>query len=295
MKSSVLICLVVVMLLAGCQPKKPGLDSGAGAGTAAVSGQFLRLTAQGMEAVRMEEWTLARDYLAEAQAASPLEPQGIYNLAVAYDRLGHDVQAAYWYRAFLATGPESEAVEAVRQAALECEARSLVAALVLWDMALDRIGITPALTEGKAEALVLAGLATEARELAFTFKDMTEQASVLARVAVVLDMQGDSAGAREALESVPQEQYDLGVLLYDTNRRGEFPVEALSDNALSGWLAAIRALPPEVDTSTSGYMRTALAKAEAEDDLMLVNEAMVLTRSIADLQRVDRRWRRLTP
>jgi hypothetical protein len=64
---------------------------------------------RGLAATRQQDWDLAIKYFKEAQKASPLAPETIFNLALAYDKAdGCDLFAAAYYRAYLVAVPEEE-------------------------------------------------------------------------------------------------------------------------------------------------------------------------------------------
>lgn len=69
---------------------------------------------QGLEAVRMEDWTLAIGYFARAQKADPVSPPTLYNLGLAHAKAGNEVAGLAWLRAFLAADPNSANAGAVR-------------------------------------------------------------------------------------------------------------------------------------------------------------------------------------
>jgi hypothetical protein len=88
---------------------------------------------RGLAATRQEDWDLAIKYFKKTQKASPLAPEVLFNLALAYDKAeGADLLAAAYYRAYLAMVPEAENKDKIRarieELLLSCEsiARKLV-------------------------------------------------------------------------------------------------------------------------------------------------------------------------
>lgn len=290
---ALLVPALLLALLAACQP---GVRSPHPAGPPP---EFVQRTARGLAAARLEEWELARTFLAAAQAAAPREAQGLCNLGAANDRAGRDLAAAYWYRACLAAAPDAANAAEVRRAALRSEARSLAAALALWDRALALAPGDSGLHQRKAETLTMAGRADEARAVALALADPSAQADVLASVAVILGLQGDAEAARETLAAIadPQrrasEEADLPSVLDWTEAEFEEGAEKAPDTILDDWLRLLANLGPEREAPTAEYGRAALARGQAEGVAGLAAAAADLTEALADLQLTDRFWRRM--
>ncbi len=85
--------------------------------------------ARGLEAAEGGRWEEAIAAFKEARERAHASPSLYYNLGLAYQRGGHRIQAALWYRAWLAAEPDSPKAPVVRfetnRLILETEAYAL--------------------------------------------------------------------------------------------------------------------------------------------------------------------------
>ena len=70
---------------------------------------------RGMAAVDQKEWRLASEYFAKAEELAPLVPDILYNLGVAHSKVGNEILASLWLRAYLEVAPNSSKAQVVRQ------------------------------------------------------------------------------------------------------------------------------------------------------------------------------------
>jgi len=87
---------------------------------------------RGMSAVDAKSWKLAAQYFEEARKANPGDPEVLFKLALATDRIGRrELLAIAWYRAFLATVPDAQTVARVKKQILVLEMRAEAKLLAL--------------------------------------------------------------------------------------------------------------------------------------------------------------------
>lgn len=103
---------------------------------------------KGLAAAGQQEWALAVKYFGEAQAAAPSAPEILFNLALAYDKLGgRELMALAWFHAYLAAAPQADNVQPVRHRMTELEVKVEATVQKLFAQALEAASALP-LDEG---------------------------------------------------------------------------------------------------------------------------------------------------
>lgn len=74
--------------------------------------EVIEVINKGLSEVQKGQWAMANNYFQEALSSAPLEPAIIFNIALAYDRQGKDLESISWYWVYLAL--QSRASNAIR-------------------------------------------------------------------------------------------------------------------------------------------------------------------------------------
>ncbi len=134
-----------------------------------------------MAAVGRSDWKSAVAAFREAQQEVPFEPAVLFRLALTHDKAAHELQAAAWYRAYLAATPQAANVQEVRQ----------------------RVGVLETAVRSKARELV--GVAAKTLPIVLESlppgdADKKQLDSDLRSVVYLQALAGDAAGAAKTLD-----------------------------------------------------------------------------------------------
>lgn len=229
---------------------------------------------------------IAREYFVAAQEVAPDNPHVIYNLAVACDRDGRDLEAAYWYRAYLAAAPDAENADAVRKAGSVVEARASLAAFLLWEQARWNHEEDLVLIEGMSATLALSGQLDEI--VAWSRVADRGRENILVTAMETFGQMGDA----DALEALVTEMSELessnvseGFQVVQINENTQF------DRALDDWLEKAQSLSSALRERTQDYVLDGVISGEGDDVGGLTEAAANLTGALLEVQLTARYWR----